>query len=789
VSNFAKGIHSRYARSWAAIVILSGAFGLAPAAPALAFTSGPHTEMVEDSLAAEGFGNDAIAVAGIDNTFMDFYGWVAASVNPYAGQGSVAGRFIVQNLSTESWPNALVASATRSHFDNNPGGPHLGEMNNLGTTAGVTDEWNRLRRSVWTLMQEARAEDNPLKGLIVIGMSTHQVQDFYAHTNWDEPPSGMGADGPGWQERGYGTYPTWFDVPAGEREKFTLYGDSTPGHSRTHGYWSTDGNVSLATAMNKDSPPRPFYLKAAISAYFATRQWVEAIHSWVGDAFWERMQSYRAEGERGKELDYDRKGLFNIMLYAGRWEGQGEPLGGPSENGAAGNLLSLRSAIKNYFEPSFPRVRGWTKTSYRKAFERLVLRMAEPDPSGQLAPVPSSQPLQEKMWVVVLRINKMASVGTFGLGDPWPDQADMYAQIRIDGQMYHSDVIHGRNEFNFGNPYEPFTKYKVVPKDTVEREPLESVEVEVKTGDERWAGTDDDIYLRLGERRFPLDKRGQQDFERHDRDTYSVPIDDAVRDGMRVGDIYMVKIEKDPDGLAGGWELDGVKLQVNGRLVYDNQGIHTWLGDNHLSWEARNFVRRNPRGAFIPIWLQLREDDDYYGSDDDGDINPDDRRDTVSLAYVLGKKVSGTVRGANRLGGRVGYGGDLASLTYSVETLTPELISVGAPGLPAPSGPPSREAPAPAGIPDLVITDLGPTGVTVKNQGTGAAGPFRLRALTSTNESTPLFRGLAAGASETQRLGLLPCEFVEAIVDDLDQVEETNETNNRADTASLEEIC
>ena len=52
------------------------------------------------------------------------------------------------------------------------------------------------------------------------------------------------------------------------------------------------------------------------------------------------------------------------------------------------------------------------------------------------------------------------------------------------------------------------------------------------------AGTDDDVYLRVGAGlRFALDKRLYDDFERGDRDTYSVPIDDAVRAGLTVGDI------------------------------------------------------------------------------------------------------------------------------------------------------------------------------------------------------------------------------------------------------------
>ena len=89
--------------------------------------------------------------------------------------------------------------------------------------------------------------------------------------------------------------------------------------------------------------------------------------------------------------------------------------------------------------------------------------------------------------------------------------------------------------------------------------------------------------------RFPLDKRLYDDFERGDRDTYSVPIDGAVLDGLTVGDISRVQIEKSRDGAAGGWRLRGVKLVVNGRTLYARDGIERWLEDDHRTWRAPDF--------------------------------------------------------------------------------------------------------------------------------------------------------------------------------------------------------
>ncbi len=768
MSKFRGEIRSKFWRGCVALTMLSGLLVLMSAAPAFAFTTGPHEEILDDAMSAEGFGHDARSVMKLDNTFMDLYQWVGASANPYSGQGtSTIGRLLIGNISTENWPMSVVAAATRSHFDNNPEGVNEGLskdglMESLGTTQGITAEWERLQRAVWTLLQEARLEDNPEKALAVLGASSHELEDFYAHTNWIEPRRGaLGADGPGWKEEGYGTYPTWFDVPVAAREKFTIYGDSTPGHSRKHGYWSSDGNVNVNTMMNKDSPPRPFYLEAAITADFATRQWAEAARLWINDDhFWHEMQTFNPTGRKEAELNEELSRLFEVMLYSGRWEGQGEPFGGPSVSGAAGDLLELRHAVVRYFG-------DFRKTKLRKEFESLILRLANPKATGRVGSVPSSQEMQKQLWVVVMRVTRMVS---HGLGDVWPVEADMYAQMKIDGQRYESDVIHGHDSFSFGNPYEPFTKYRIIPRDKVEREPIESIEVEVKTGNASGAGTDGDNYLILGnDLRYHLDKNFYDDFEQGDSDRYSVPIDADVRKGLAVGDIRFVEIQH-----TGGdnWEMEGIRLWVNGRVVYNNQGLHRWMKE-YEAWWATNYVYRNPTGPKIPVWLQLREDD-YPGADDQGDVNPYDNRDSVLYGYVPrpGKPVVRTSSGGKALGGRLGYGGDDAAVTFSLETLVPELIN-------APETV-FRQVP-----PDLVITALNAVDrtVTVMNVGGSAAGPFRLRSESERAEDTQLFAGLAAGASETRQLHGVPiCEEFVAVVDDLEQVDESNENNNTAST-------
>ena len=214
-----------------AIALLPAVAVLAAAAPAVAYDTGPHAEITADAMTAEGFRGDAVGVAQVNNWFPDLY--EQAKKNPFSGH-SVLERLLAGAIKTERWSHKLVDAAERSHFDSS--------TSTLFNSAGVTAEWDRLRRAVWTLVQEARAEDDEAKLLTVLGMSLHQVQDFYTHTNWIEPESGLGAEGPGWQARRLGSSPTWFDLPAATRDSVTIYTANTQGHPRQHGDWNGDGN-------------------------------------------------------------------------------------------------------------------------------------------------------------------------------------------------------------------------------------------------------------------------------------------------------------------------------------------------------------------------------------------------------------------------------------------------------------------------------------------------------------------------------------------------------------------
>lgn len=72
--------------------------------------------------------------------------------------------------------------------------------------------------------------------------------------------------------------------------------------------------------------------------------------------------------------------------------------------------------------------------------------------------------------------------------------------------------------------------------------------VELTTADELWAGTDDDVWLDIGDRTFVLDTPGYDDRERDNRGRLRPELHRVDQ-----ADIKRVGIRKSPDGSAGGW--------------------------------------------------------------------------------------------------------------------------------------------------------------------------------------------------------------------------------------------
>lgn len=763
-----------------AVVIAAGL--LAPAS-AQAFDTGPHTDVTRDAMRAEGFGATATDVAVVGNWFVDLYS--NASKIPQSGHAKTSIEIVGSLFGPrENWPPSVLTAVNGLHFD--------ASLWDVSDAVKAEQEWTRLQRATSQVLRAIKSGglNREMQVLITAGASLHALQDFYSHSTWIEPPGVDGNEGPDWNQLRYGSHPTWFDLPPSARQRLNVYiGESTGHEERPHGVWNSDANRSMVHGVNKDWPGRFGYTNASIAGYFASRQWLRGMRAALGDdALWRRAMAYA--DRRSGDLDHDLKGALRIGMMTGHWQGQGEPCDVSislnvcgSRNGLGGDLIGARNVIRDYFED-----RG--RTLFRRTFEATAPMLAKPDPAGDALPMTSTLGMQASTQFVRVRVTSMKGVGLRSLGDPTlADRADMFSRAKIAGQEQQSGEINGRDSFGFGKPYAPFEFVKAITKGASYPQPVTTMTVEIRTSSSAWSGTDDDVYLRISPtRRFSLDKRLYNDFERGDRDTYSVPIDDATLSGLSVGDISRVQIEKAADGVGGGWKLRGVKLVVNGRVAYARDGIDRWLEDGHRVWRAPNFVPTAPTGRALPITLDLWDEDSFvYGGNDHGDINPYDRRKRLALAYTPGTPVDLPAAGGSKHSGRLGDG-DQARITYTIDTITPVLPPPNAPVAEAPPvkvepgpEPQPQPQPQPTAKPDLAITFLGYDetalwSFVVKNQGTAAAGSFSVDV---SGEGPFLIPGLAAGESAT-RTFRTTCKVAtwQATADAGAQVGESDETNN-----------
>jgi hypothetical protein len=650
-------------------------------ANASAFDTGPHFDMTRDVLTAEGFGDAAVRAVQVNNWFVDLY--ENEGQNPYSGHAAWWKEALVFSYgSREHWPQSLLDASERSHFDSSEGG--------FENAAELQTEWNRLRRGTYEAVTRARRTNDPILALTALGISLHQVQDFYTHSNWVEARP----TGPGWGARGHGQTPTWFDVPLNVRnaEVDRLYTAGSHPGGREHGTWKGGAN-----AMAKDWPGSRYYDEAHMAAYYGSRQWVHAVRSWIADeAFWQRVRAFAVGGRLADDLAHDVRGAVELSFYAGHWQGQGEPFGATAP-GPGGSVDDVAVSVRRYFT-------GRSKTVFRATWERTILSIAAKcltnngpncngrrndypllrDASGRYVEVPlgaeprHSGPLQAATQFVRLQITSLKGLGA---GDIGPDEADFYTRATIAGQPFLSAFLHGYDSFSFNSPNYPFTFLKSVPRRTSFAEPLYDLRVEVKTSDRSWAGTDDNVYLRINDQvRYQLDKPVYNDFERGDRDMYSLPVDQGLSffqnapSGVRtVGDIRYLQIEKSPDGAAGGWSLGGFRVWANGRLIYQRDGIDRWLEDNTRTYRAPGFAASFPSTAQVPVWVALYDADSFlYGGDDHADINPFHDRYNLGLGYAAGTLLQGTAEGGDVYGGRFPSGDkDRARLTYRLTTLAP----------------------------------------------------------------------------------------------------------------------
>jgi hypothetical protein len=118
--------------------------------------------------------------------------------------------------------------------------------------------------------------------------------------------------------------------------------------------------------------------------------------------------------------------------------------------------------------------------------------------------------------------------------------------------------------------------------------PIETLIVDIRTRDQRFAGTDDPIHLLIGGEDFNLDNPEKNDFERGNTDRFTLTVGHhrLTRDLIEaVGVISVIKTEDSVFG--GGWNFAAITIRIgadSAEPIYDNQAVNTSLDGDDLQW-------------------------------------------------------------------------------------------------------------------------------------------------------------------------------------------------------------
>lgn len=424
-------IRSKRSVQWSLATAL--VFCLLGARTAGAFDTGPHFDITQDVLRSEGFSTNAIATVQSANFLVDFYEFI--------------GKVPKAAVRCEDDIANVLDSGDRQHFDD------------LYSTKEVSEKWDAMLTATKKAAEAKRDSGDVLGLMALLGASLHNVQDFYAHSNWVEP------NGPGIGKGAlakYGDHPTWLSVDRVDRDRLHVYTREKVANRdvRTHGDWNSN-----AVALNKDWAGRPFYDDAYICAYFASRQWVRLFQTFVNQSStWTKMQQFPVTSfNPWRDWEYARK----ISFYGGHWYGNGGPTGSGvdafTSKAAATSPDLLIGAVRGYMDGLC--ITG-KRSALRQKMEPMLLTWGNAAFTGPFnVTLPSASP--ESLQFVQLQVRKILATKAddgFGGGD-----MDWYSRVEIARQSYWSGLIDEHDNFDFTiSPYAPWVMTKALPTTTAD---------------------------------------------------------------------------------------------------------------------------------------------------------------------------------------------------------------------------------------------------------------------------------------------------------------------------------
>jgi len=293
------------------------------------FNMGYHFDIIREVMLEEGFGEDAYRVALLANAYVDLF---------QPTETILGSTFVVAGAMTDDTFAVNVHQLQDIlHFDGLPSKNHLDAY------------YKRFISNAYEAFK-SRVEANDVRGaLMIMGITFHIIQDFYAHSNWVELDVGKYVNIPDASYFDLFWRPEVLAQAIRDNHNLNLrrYGEILAEDDLfTHAYLPDEGVVHNIEGrdctvtrrpshdtLQKDYAGRPYFDWAYRAAYRATRQWLFLMKTWAieirNPALWTSMKNYHMPTSHNYRRDlytatnFDGGTFYWIFSMAGAWKKPG----------------------------------------------------------------------------------------------------------------------------------------------------------------------------------------------------------------------------------------------------------------------------------------------------------------------------------------------------------------------------------------------------------------------------------------------------------------------------------
>ncbi len=254
---------------------------------------GYHYDLIREVMRKEGFEKDAFSVSLLGNSYVDIF---------QADE--------VEYVIDDDFCRVSKKLVDFLHFD---------ELYNKDL---IDAYFRQLIFNTYNAVYEKVSKNDKLGLFLIIGISMHIIQDFYAHSNWVELEINK-----------YSNIKdaTYFDILVRNPSSLDKAIQTNSNYGGTYGkagLFTHFTPVLSHDSLNKDHAGRPYFDWAYRSAYKASLEWLRLIKKWIldlrGEYYWKELLKYEFKEGSKKYLytltDFDEGTIRWLCTYGGAWK-------------------------------------------------------------------------------------------------------------------------------------------------------------------------------------------------------------------------------------------------------------------------------------------------------------------------------------------------------------------------------------------------------------------------------------------------------------------------------------